>query len=84
MNTKISTGDLSFLQLADSFFPTGLYSTSNGLEALYYTKKVKPKGIEKLVELFLQQQVGPLDCTALGNHSNTLRNQIYKDLFIQI
>jgi urease accessory protein len=59
MNTKISTEDLSFLQLADSFFPTGLYSTSNGLEALYYTKKVKPKGIEKLVELFLQQQVGP-------------------------
>jgi urease accessory protein len=67
MNTKMSTEDLSFLQLADSFFPTGLYSTSNGLEALYYTKKVNPKGIEELVKLFLRQQVGPSDCNALGN-----------------
>ena len=84
MKTKIRTEDLSFLQLADSFFPTGLYSTSNGLEALYYTKKVKSKDIEKLIELFLQQQVGPSDCTALGNafeyvKKSDLQGLVYTD-----
>jgi urease accessory protein len=87
MNTKIRTEDLSFLQLADSFFPTGLYSTSNGLEALYYTKKVKPKDIKKLVELFLQQQVGPSDCTALGNafeyaKKSDLQGLVYTDQIV--
>jgi urease accessory protein len=82
MNTKNSTEDLSFLQLADSFFPTGLYSTSNGLEALYYTKKVNPKCIAELVELFLQQQVGPSDCTALGNAYEYVKNSDLQGLVL--
>ena len=36
-----SIADLSFLQLSDSFFPTGLYTTSNGLELLFYDKNRK-------------------------------------------
>ena len=30
--------DVSLLQLSDSFFPTGLYANSNGLELLFYNK----------------------------------------------
>jgi urease accessory protein len=29
--------DLSMMQLSDSFFPTGMYSMSNGLEAIFYS-----------------------------------------------
>jgi urease accessory protein len=67
MSTEIGLDDISFLQLSDSIFPTGLYATSSGLEALYSTKKLKPKNIWELIAVYLQQQVGPSDCTALGN-----------------
>ncbi len=32
---NINAADLSMLQLSDSFFPTGMYSMSNGLEAIF-------------------------------------------------
>ena len=67
MNTKISAEDVSFLQLSDSLFPTGLYATSSGLEALSYIKKLNPRDIRHLIAVYLQQVVGPSDCTALGN-----------------
>ena len=68
MDNEISLEDLSFLQLSDSFFPTGLYTTSNGLEALFYERKMKkPKHLQDLIKTFLFQQIGPTDCTALGN-----------------
>ena len=35
--------DIGFLQLSDSFFPTGMYTTSSGLETLFYKKKVTEK-----------------------------------------
>jgi hypothetical protein len=31
--------EISMLQLGDSFFPTGMYTTSSGLETLFYDKK---------------------------------------------
>ena len=41
-STIIDAADLSMLQLSDSFFPTGMYSMSNGLEAIFYSgKKMK-------------------------------------------
>ena len=41
MSTDKSGCRISALQLSDSFFPTGMYTTSNGLEALFYSKKIK-------------------------------------------
>ena len=38
MNTDFS--DLSLLQLSDSFFPTGLYTMSNGLETVFSEKTI--------------------------------------------
>ena len=61
---------LSALQLADSFFPTGMYTMSNGLEALLYSNKAKlnnPKELSEMIRSYLHYQIGPADCTALGN-----------------
>ena len=63
-----AAADLSMLQLSDSFFPTGMYSMSNGLEAIFYSgKKMKAEELLELIATLLQYQIGPADCTALGN-----------------
>jgi urease accessory protein len=70
MSTKDDSdiADLSMLQLADSFFPTGMYTTSNGLEALFYSsKKLKPLELRELIRIYIEHQMGPADCAALGN-----------------
>jgi len=67
MDTEIIDKDVSILQMSDSFFPTGLYATSNGLEALSQVKKLKSNDISQFITIYLQQVVGPCDCTALGN-----------------
>jgi urease accessory protein len=65
---NINAADLSMLQLSDSFFPTGMYSMSNGLEAIFYSgKKMKAEELRELIAILLQYQIGPADCTALGN-----------------
>jgi urease accessory protein len=64
----MKTADLSMMQLSDSFFPTGMYSMSNGLEAIFYSgKKIKAEELRELVKTYLEYQIGPADCTALGN-----------------
>jgi len=67
---KISIEQISALQLSDSFFPTGMYTTSNGLEALFYKKQRKlysPNELLEMIKVYLDCQIGPADCTALGN-----------------
>jgi urease accessory protein len=67
MDIDIDNNEISILQLSDSFFPTGLYATSSGLEALSQTKKLKNKDISQFITIYLKQVIGPSDCTALGN-----------------
>lgn len=63
-----AAADLSMMQLSDSFFPTGMYSMSSGLEAIFYSgKKMKSEELRELVKTYLEYQIGPADCTALGN-----------------
>jgi urease accessory protein len=67
MNTD-DFSDLGLMQLADSFFPSGLYTMSNGLEVLYLQKRiVVPEQIKDLIEVYFLQQIGPADCVALAN-----------------
>ena len=42
MNTDLS--DLTLMQLSDSFFPSGLYTMSNGLETIFDEKRVSSEG----------------------------------------
>lgn len=69
VSNNIGLDDISLLQLADSFFPTGMYTNSNGLEALFYhNKKIKQSDeLKDLIGIYLTQQIGPADCTILGN-----------------
>jgi urease accessory protein len=67
MDIEIGNKEISILQLSDSFFPTGLYATSSGLEALSQTKKLKSKDIFQFISMQLHQVIGPSDCTALGH-----------------
>ncbi len=60
--------DLGVMQLSDSFFPTGIYATSNGLEFLFAEKKIHGMAdLIKLIRTNIIQQLGPSDCVALAN-----------------
>lgn len=63
----MGTEFLSMLQLSDSFFPTGAYALSNGLEVIAKKRKVSMPELHALVQTFIEQQVGPADCCALGH-----------------
>lgn len=77
-----SLEDLGMLQLSDSFFPSGLYTTSSGLEALYYsTRKItNADGLYDLIKVYLEHQIGPADCTALGNSYEQVQRKDLKKL----
>jgi urease accessory protein len=75
---KTSIEQISALQLSDSFFPTGMYTTSNGLEALFYKKQRKlnnPTELLEMIKVYLECQIGPADCTALGNSYDCTKRQ---------
>jgi len=60
--------ELGVMQLSDSFFPTGIYATSNGLEFLFAEKKIHGMvDLIKLIRTNIIQQLGPSDCVALAN-----------------
>ena len=68
MNIDELEQELGVMQLSDSFFPTGIFATSNGLEFLFVEKKIQ--GVSDLVNLIrvnITQQIGPSDCVVLAN-----------------
>ena len=68
--------ELGVMQLSDSFFPTGIFATSNGLEFLFTEKKIK--GMIDLIEMIrinIIQQIGPSDCVALANAFDSANKQ---------
>jgi urease accessory protein len=74
-DNSISLDDISFLQLSDSFFPTGLYTTSNGLELLFYkkNKKLTFNDIFDFIKAYISNQIGPTDCSIIGNVYNCIQ-----------
>ena len=67
MSTDHDEADLGMMQLADSFFPAGMYTTSSGLESLFYSgRKLKADELRELIRVFVEFQMGPADCTALS------------------
>lgn len=59
---------LSLMQLSDSAFPSGMYTTSSGLEALFNRGRVGgSRELHRLALAYLRMQVGTADCVALGN-----------------
>ncbi len=67
MNTDYMQ-DLGMIQMSDSFFPTGLYANSNGLESIFQNnKKITHLEIGKIIETQLKQQIGPTDLVVMEN-----------------
>jgi urease accessory protein len=55
---------LAALQLADSFFPSGLYTQSHGLESFVAAGARGPSQIEPLLHSYLLHSAGPADALA--------------------
>ena len=55
MNTDDS--ELTLMQLSDSFFPSGMYTMSNGLETVFDQKRVRSESdVHDFLENILEQQ----------------------------
>ena len=56
------------MQMSDSFFPTGLYTMSNGLETLFDEKQIQTADqLEEFIAIIISRQIGPADCVALSS-----------------
>jgi urease accessory protein len=76
MNIDEIEQELGVMQLSDSFFPTGIFATSNGLEFLFKEKKIH--GMTDLIDMIrinIIQQIGPSDCVALANAFDSARKR---------
>ena len=59
---------LTLIQLADSFFPSGSYTLSHGLESLIQQNKIQqPEDIINFLRILLHQKIAPCDLVALIN-----------------
>ncbi|TBR09964.1 MAG: urease accessory protein [Candidatus Nitrosotenuis sp.] len=68
MNTDDMEQDLGMMQISDSFFPTGLYANSNGLESIFQNnKKITHLEVAEIIEAQLKQQIGPTDLIVMLN-----------------
>ena len=68
MNIDEIEQELGVMQLSDSFFPTGIFATSNGLEFLFTEKKIQGMSdVTEVIRVSINQQIGPSDCVALAN-----------------
>jgi len=68
MNIDDMCQDLGMMQISDSFFPTGLYANSNGLESIFQNnKKITHLEVGKIIETQLKQQIGPTDLIVMEN-----------------
>jgi urease accessory protein len=68
MNIDDMLQDLAMMQISDSFFPTGLYASSNGLESIFQNnKKITHLEVGRVIETQLKQQIGPTDLIVMEN-----------------
>ena len=68
MNIDEIEQELGVIQLSDSFFPTGIFATSNGLEFLFNHKKISGMSdVIEMIKINIIQQIGPSDCVAIAS-----------------
>ena len=98
MNDRVSTikQKLTLIQLADSFFPSGTYTFSHGLEALVKQDRVQqPEDIVSFLQILLHNKIATCDLVALihayhASKANDLKaikrveTQLYAQTLIEI
>ena len=81
MNIEDIEQELGVMQLSDSFFPTGMFATSNGLEFLFTEKKIYcMKDIANIIKINIIQQIGPSDCIALANAFDSAKKNNFDEI----
>ena len=75
---------LALMQLADSFFPSGAYTLSHGLESLVQSGRVKSaEDVESFARLLLCNKIGPMDLVVIAHTHRASQNnnmQIIRDI----
>ncbi|MDJ0687011.1 MAG: urease accessory UreF family protein [Xenococcaceae cyanobacterium MO_188.B32] len=65
-SSSIISRKLALMQLADSFFPSGSFTLSHGLESLVQTQQLRsPQDLVIFLQLLLRHKVGTSDVVAL-------------------
>ncbi len=73
--------NLHMMQISDSFFPTGLFATSNGIETLFYEKKISTAlELLELNKVMIEQQLGSSECIILANAFECARKSDYEKI----
>ena len=73
---------LGMLQISDSLFPIGSFTSSNGLEYLALHGSSK-KDIYEFICNCITQQIGPTDCVGFGNvYDSVVNNNLDEILYI--
>jgi len=81
MNMDNLAEELEVMQLSDSFFPTGLFATSNGLENLFLERKISTAHeLMEFITTHIEQQIGPTDCVLLANAHNLAKSSDYEKI----
>ena len=78
MTLSPSAQKLAMMQLSDSFYPTGSFTLSHGLETLVQSGRVKSmEQLQVFLQLLLTQKVGTTDVVALiYSHRGSSKNEI--------
>ncbi len=72
---------LALMQLSDSFFPSGSFTLSHGLEAMVQTNQIhNPQDIETFLHLLLHNKVGSSDLIALIHAHRASTNNDLKEV----
>ncbi|HMO57586.1 MAG TPA: hypothetical protein PKC19_09535, partial [Roseiflexaceae bacterium] len=64
MTTTSVPGLLAMLQLSDSFFPSGMYTQSHGLETLIADGYEGAAALGELLECYMLDLIGPCEAVA--------------------
>ena len=73
--------ELGVMQLSDSFFPSGMFATSNGIEKLFLDKKISTaEELIEIIRVFIIQQMAPLDAVALANVYEFAKNNDFEKI----
>lgn len=78
MNTNY---EFFLMQLADSFFPSGMFGLSNGLESLVKHDRIKnEQGVLNFIEQQIEFQLVPCDCMVFLIAMEAARNENIEEL----
>lgn len=71
--------EFHLMQLSDSFFPSGMFSMSGGLESLVNDKKITNwKDVQNFIMEQIEFQIFPCDCTVLSIALTGVKNNNLK------